>query len=201
MLPTNFQAKKITTKLSWDDLVLLPDTFVKIHEVEKWINKSDSQKKKLGIQRKLKRGYSTLFYGPSGSGKTLTATILGKVTHRDVYKFDLSMMVSKYIGETEKNLSHLFDRAENKDWILFFDEADALFGKRTEGRDAHDRYVNEEVSYLLQRIEEYNGLVILATNFRENIDEAIIRRLNTIIYFPKPNSRAVKDAIEKPFQR
>src|SRR5690606_23438518 len=99
---------------------------------------------------------------------------------------DLSMVVSKFIGETEKNLSNLFAKAENKGWILFFDEADALFGKRTNVRDAHDKYANQEVSYLLQRVEQYNGLVILATNFKTNIDEAFSRRFQSIIYFPMP---------------
>jgi len=98
------------------------------------------------------------------------------------------MVVSKFIGETEKNLANLFDRAENKDWILFFDEADALFGKRTGIRDAHDKYANQEVSYLLQRVETYNGLVILASNFKSNIDEAFVRRFQSIIHFPMPKA-------------
>jgi SpoVK/Ycf46/Vps4 family AAA+-type ATPase len=98
------------------------------------------------------------------------------------------MVVSKFIGETEKNLSQLFDRAKNKDWILFFDEADALFGKRTNVRDAHDKYANQEVAYLLQRIENHNGLIILASNFKINIDEAFIRRFQSVIYFPLPSA-------------
>lgn len=140
------------------------------------------------IGRKLKPGYRALFYGPPGTGKTVTATLLGKYTGKDVFRIDLSMVVSKYIGETEKNLANLFDKAENKDWILFFDEADAIFGKRTGVRDAHDKYANQEVSYLLQRIEAYNGLVILASNFRNNIDAAFIRRFNSIVYFPLPKA-------------
>jgi SpoVK/Ycf46/Vps4 family AAA+-type ATPase len=138
------------------------------------------------MKKKIKPGYRALFYGPPGTGKTLTATLLGKYTDKDVFRIDLSRVVSKYIGETEKNLSRLFDKAENKNWILFFDEADALFGKRTDIRDAHDKYANQEVSYLLQRIEGYNGLVILATNQRSNIDDAFIRRFQTIINFPMP---------------
>ena len=126
--------------------------------------------------------------GPPGTGKTLTAALLGKLTGRDVYRIDLSMIISKFIGETEKNLAQLFDRAENKDWILFFDEADALFGKRTGVRDAHDRYANQEVSYLLQRVETFGGLVILASNFKANIDEAFIRRFQSIIHFPLPRA-------------
>jgi len=140
------------------------------------------------LGHKLKPGYRALFHGPPGTGKTLTATLLGKHTDLDVYKVDLSTVVSKYIGETEKNLAHLFDRAENKNWILFFDEADALFGKRTQVQNAHDRYANQEVSYLLQRIESYNGLVILASNFKSNIDEAFLRRFQAMIHFPLPGT-------------
>ena len=127
-----------------------------------------------------------LFHGPPGTGKTLTAGLLGKIAQKDVYRIDLSMVISKYIGETEKNLARLFDKAERKDWILFFDEADSLFGKRGQVKDAHDKYANQEVSYLLQRVEAYNGLVILASNFKNNIDEAFLRRFQSIIYFPLP---------------
>jgi SpoVK/Ycf46/Vps4 family AAA+-type ATPase len=138
------------------------------------------------MSKKLKPGYRALFYGPPGTGKTITAALLGKYFNREVYKIDLSLMVSKYIGETEKNLAKLFDRANNKDWILFFDEADALFGKRSQVKDAHDRYANQEISYLLQRVEVYNGLVILASNLKENIDDAFMRRFQSKIYFPFP---------------
>jgi SpoVK/Ycf46/Vps4 family AAA+-type ATPase len=138
------------------------------------------------MRKRLKPGYRVLFHGPPGTGKTMTATLLGKYTGKEVYRVDLSMVVSKYIGETEKNLSNLFAKAENKDWILFFDEADALFGKRTNVKDAHDRYANQEVSYLLQRVEGYNGLVILASNFKSNIDEAFMRRFQSVIHFPMP---------------
>jgi len=140
------------------------------------------------MKRWIKPGYRALFHGPPGTGKTLTALIVGKKTGRDVFRIDLSMVVSKFIGETEKNLSQLFERAKNKDWILFFDEADALFGKRTNVRDAHDKYANQEVAYLLQRIESHNGLIILASNFKSNIDEAFIRRFQSVIYFPLPSA-------------
>ncbi len=120
--------------------------------------------------------------------KHLTASLLGKSTGREVFRVDLSSVVSKYIGETEKNLASLFQKAEHKDWILFFDEADALFGKRTGVRDAHDRYANQEISYLLQRVETYNGLVILASNFMDNIDEAFLRRFQMVIHFPQPRA-------------
>lgn len=125
--------------------------------------------------------------------------MLGNETGKDVYKIDLSMVVSKFIGETEKNLELLFARAEDKDWILFFDEADAIFGKRTSVRDAHDKYANQEVSYLLQRIEDFNGLVILATNMKTNIDEAFIRRFNDIVRFSIPAEDERKEIWEKSF--
>jgi SpoVK/Ycf46/Vps4 family AAA+-type ATPase len=139
-----------------------------------------------GLKKRLRAGYRSLFYGPPGTGKSLTACMLGKHTGRDVYRIDLSLVTSKYIGETEKNLARIFDQAKNKNWILFFDEADALFGKRTEISDAHDRYANQEVSYLLQRIEDHDGVVILASNMTENLDDAFTRRFESIIHFPMP---------------
>ena len=141
-----------------------------------------------GMKGKISNGYRALFFGPSGTGKTLSASLLGKLTGRDVYVVDLSMVVSKYIGETEKNLSKVFDTAEDKDWILFFDGADALFGKRTSVKDAHDRYANQEIAFLLQRVETYNGLVILSTNLKSNIDDAFARRFQSVIRFQMPNA-------------
>jgi hypothetical protein len=181
-----FPAEYIHTEMEWGDLVLHPNTLRQIHEIEHWINHNDTVMHEWGMHRKLKPGYRALFYGPPGTGKTLTASLLGKYTSKDVFRIDLSRVISKYIGETEKNLSKLFDKAENKDWILFFDEADALFGKRTDIRDAHDKYANQEVAYLLQRVEGYNGLVILATNQRANVDDAFSRRFQSIIHFPMP---------------
>ena len=182
----NFPAQRITTSLLWEDLVLSVATKKQIKDLENWIQHGDTVLYDWGLKGRVKPGYRVLFYGPPGTGKTLAATLLGKFTGKDVYKIDLSMVVSKFIGETEKNLASLFAQAENKDWILFFDEADALFGKRTNVRDAHDKYANQEVSYLLQRVEDYNGLVILASNFKNNIDEAFLRRFQSIIYFPLP---------------
>jgi len=181
-----FPAQRIETELEWDDLVLHPDTLEQIKELEVWVKHGNTLMDDWGMRRKLKPGYRALFHGPPGTGKTLTASLLGKYTGKEVYRIDLSMVVSKYIGETEKNLSNLFAKAENKGWILFFDEADALFGKRTNVRDAHDKYANQEVSYLLQRVELYDGLVMLATNFKSNIDEAFSRRFQSIVYFPAP---------------
>ena len=186
-LGPDFPAQRIEVKLDWEDLVLDQQTRVDLDEIGSWIEHGDQLLGEWGMSKYLKPGYRALFYGPSGTGKTLAASLLGKQTNRDVYRIDLSMIVSKFIGETEKNLSRIFDQAEDKDWILFFDEADALFGKRTSVKDAHDRYANQEVSYLLQRVEGFNGLVILASNFRNNIDEAFLRRFQSVIYFPKPS--------------
>ncbi|WEN13761.1 ATP-binding protein [Rhodanobacter sp. AS-Z3] len=183
---TDFPAEHIETPMDWDDLVLNPMTRGQIREIEHWIKHNDTLMSEWGMRKRVKPGYRALFYGPPGTGKTLSAMLLGKHTGKEVFRVDLSRVVSKYIGETEKNLSRLFDKAENKNWILFFDEADALFSKRTEVRDAHDKYANQEVAYLLQRIEGYNGLVILASNQRANIDDAFVRRLQAIIPFPVP---------------
>lgn len=187
-LSTNFPAEHLQSEMTWEDLVLPDQVWQQVKELQTWLNHKDTLFSEWDLGRKIKPGYRALFYGPPGTGKTVTATLLAKYTGKEVFRIDLSMVVSKYIGETEKNLSMLFDKAENKDWILFFDEADAIFGKRTGVRDAHDKYANQEVSYLLQRIESYNGLVILASNFRNNIDTAFIRRLNAIIYFPAPKA-------------
>ncbi len=195
----DFPAEHIETKMTWDDLVLHPNTLRQIHEIENWITHNDTLLNEWGMARKVKPGFRALFYGPPGTGKTLTATLLGRQTGKEVFRIDLSRVVSKYIGETEKNLSRLFDKAEHKNWILFFDEADSLFGKRTDIRDAHDKYANQEVAYLLQRIENYNGLVILATNQRSNIDDAFIRRFQTIIHFPIPRAEERRLIWEKTF--
>lgn len=182
-----FPAKFIQTKLGWDDLVLNEEVKQQIRELEGWLQYQHVLMNDWNMKNRLTKGYRVLFHGPPGTGKTLTATLLGKYTNREVYRIDLSMVVSKYIGETEKNLENLFAKAEAKQWILFFDEADALFGKRTNVRDAHDKYANQEVSYLLQRVEDFDGLVILATNMKNNIDDAFIRRFNAIVKFSMPD--------------
>jgi len=184
----DFPAQKIETSRSWDDLVLAPELEEKIGELKTWMLHNETLMDKWGMREKVKPGYRVLFYGPSGTGKTLTATLLGKYTGREVFRVDLSTIVSKYIGETEKNLEKLFTKASNRDWILFFDEADALFGKRTEVSDSHDRYANQEVSYLLQRVETFDGMVILSSNYKTNIDDAFLRRFNAILKFTFPDA-------------
>lgn len=182
-----FPAKLITTPLEWEDMVLDYQTHEALEEINIWIEHQHTIMEDWGLKRILKAGYRALFYGPPGTGKTLAATLLGKKNNMDVYRVDLSMIVSKYIGETEKNLAKVFDLAENRNWILFFDEADALFGKRTSTNTSNDRHANQEVAYLLQRIEDFPGTVILATNLKSNIDEAFSRRFQSIIYFPIPS--------------
>ena len=182
----DFPAKRIVTSMDWNDVVLHPQTLQQVNDISVWLkfNHLVQQDKNLG--RKVKPGYRVLFYGPSGTGKTLTTALLGKQFGKDVYRIDLSQIVSKFIGETEKNLETVFKKAETKDWILFFDEADALFGKRTNVSSAHDKYANQEVSYLLQRVEDYAGLLILASNFKSNLDDAFLRRFHSLVHFPMP---------------
>ncbi|HEY6977189.1 MAG TPA: ATP-binding protein [Chitinophagaceae bacterium] len=184
----DFPARHITTTMFWDDAVLHPQTLQQVNDIRIWLQHHHLLLEDENLKRKVKPGYRVLFYGPSGTGKTLTATLLGKQFNKDVYRVDLSQIVSKYIGETEKNLESVFRKAESKNWILFFDEADALFGKRTNVQSSHDKYANQEVSYLLQRVEEYPGLLILASNFKNNLDEAFIRRFHALVHFPMPNT-------------
>lgn len=183
----DFPAKRVTTSLEWEDVVLDAGVAAEVEEVNAWIGGQKRVMQEWGLERFLKAGYRSLFYGPPGTGKTLTASLIGKRNGMDVYRADLSMIVSKYIGETEKNLARIFDLAENRNWILFFDEADALFGKRTSTDSSNDRHANQEVAYLLQRIEDFPGTVILATNLRSNIDEAFARRFQSVVYFPVPD--------------
>lgn len=184
----DFPAKKITTTMEWSDVVLAPQTQQQIEDLSVWLQYNTQATADTNLGRKIKPGYRVLFYGPSGTGKTLTTSLLGKQFNKDVYRIDLSQIVSKFIGETEKNLETVFRKAETKDWILFFDEADALFGKRTNVGSAHDKYANQEVSYLLQRVEDYPGLLILASNFKNNLDDAFLRRFHALVHFPMPGA-------------
>lgn len=185
-----FPAKKITTQLGWSDLVVERSVREDVDQIIAWIKHGDYLMQDMQLSQKVKPGYRSLFYGPPGTGKTLTACLLAKETGCDVYRVDLSAMVSKYIGETEKNLARVFDYAERQNWILFFDEADALFGKRTQTSSSNDRFANQEVSYLLQRVEDFEGVVILASNLKSNIDEAFSRRFQSIVYFGMPNAKS-----------
>ncbi len=187
-----FPAQQITTKLSWEDLVLEARIQDQLTEVLEWLRHKELILNDWQLDKTLKLGYRVLFYGAPGTGKTLAATLLGKAIDQPVFRVDLSQIVSKYIGETEKNLGRLFDMAASKQWILFFDEADALFSNRTQTNSSNDRHANQEVAYLLQRIENFDGLVILATNLQTNIDEAFLRRFQSTISFPKPRYKERK---------
>jgi len=182
-----FPAKLINSSLTWDDLVLAPEVLDDIRQLSAWLTHGRTLMQDWGLARSLKPGYRTLFYGPPGTGKTLTATLIGQQAQLDVYRIDLSMVVSKYIGETEKNLARVFDQAETRNWVLFFDEADALFGKRSAASNANDHHANQEIAYLLQRVEDFPGVVILASNLRGNLDEAFSRRFQSMVYFPMPD--------------
>lgn len=182
-------ALKIEPRHRWDDLVLPDNQLAQLREICNQVKHDCRVFGDWGFGRKQSRGrgLSVLFSGPSGTGKTMGAEVIAHELQLELYRIDLSRVVSKYIGETEKNLSTVFQEAESCNAVLFFDEADALFGKRTEVSDAHDRYANVETSYLLQRMEEYEGVVILATNLRDNMDEAFTRRLRFIVEFPFPD--------------
>ncbi len=188
-LTEEFPAHEISTELSWEDLILPTETLQHIHGIQTWLQHNETLMNELGMKKKLKPGYRVLFYGPPGTGKTLAASLLGKHIGRPVFRIDLSVLVSKYIGETEKHLANLFNRAKDKNWILFFDEADSVFGKRTNVRDSHDKYANQEVSYLLQKIETYSGMVILASNYKDNMDEAFMRRFQSVVRFELPKAK------------
>ncbi|MGN6638400.1 MAG: ATP-binding protein [Mucilaginibacter sp.] len=184
---SDFPAKLLETKMEWDDAVLNPNTRQQLDVIASWLQYNNELMQDANLSRKIKPGYRALFYGPPGTGKTLTASLIGKQFNKDVYRIDLSQIVSKYIGETEKNLEKVFNKADNHDWILFFDEADSLFGKRTNVQSSNDKYANQEVSYLLQRVEDFPGLIILASNLKNNIDPAFVRRFQQIIHFPSPD--------------
>ena len=181
-------ARRIDPKHGWDDLVLPDETAAQLQELCQRVVHRERVLGAWGFDRKLTtgRGVSALFAGPSGTGKTMAAEVIARELGMALYAIDLAGVVSKYIGETEKNLDRIFTAAERANVVLFFDEADALFGKRSQVRDSHDRYANLEVSYLLQKIEAYDGFAILATNLRQNLDEAFARRMAFTVHFPVP---------------
>jgi hypothetical protein len=182
-------ARRITPRHGWDEIVLPADQLAQLREICFQAEYRHVVYDAWGFDRKLSvgKGLNVLFYGPPGTGKTMSAEVIARDLRLDLYRIDLSQIISKYIGETEKNLDQIFTAAEDSNAILFFDEADALFGKRSEVRDSHDRYANIEISYLLQKMEEYQGVSILATNLRQNLDEAFVRRLQAIVEFPFPD--------------
>lgn len=178
--------RRIKPTRGWDDIVLSPDRLAALHGIVDRYRLANRIYDEWGFSASPSRGLVALFSGPSGTGKTLASEIIAGALGLDVFKLDLSSVVSKYIGETEKNLEQIFDAASAANMVLFFDEADSLFGKRSEVKDARDRYANIEVSYLLQRLESYDGLVVMATNFEKNVDEAFLRRIHARVAFALP---------------
>jgi AAA+ superfamily predicted ATPase len=181
-------ARKVKPRYIWADIVLPKDQFEQLGEICNYVKYHQFVYGEWGFEHKLSlgKGLNVLFAGPSGTGKTMAAEIMASELGLDLYKIDLATVVSKYIGETEKNLDRIFKEAQDSNSILFFDEADAIFGKRSEVRDSHDRYANIEIAYLLQKMEEYQGIVILATNLHKNLDEAFARRMHFSVEFPFP---------------
>jgi len=194
-------AERINPKATWDDIVLPSAESDLLRQIAEQVAQRTTVYEKWGFGEKMSRGLgiSALFSGDSGTGKTMAAEVIANDLRLNLYRIDLSAVVSKYIGETEKNLRRMFDAAENGGAILFFDEADALFGKRSEVKDSHDRYANIEINYLLQRMEAYRGLAILATNMKSALDTAFLRRLRFIVRFPFPGAAERKAIWQKVF--
>jgi AAA+ superfamily predicted ATPase len=194
-------AQRIVSDLHWDDLVLPTEHKQTLRLIAAQLRKRSTVYEQWGFADKSRRGLgiSALFYGPSGTGKTMAAEVLANELQLDLYHIDLSRIVSKYVGETESNLRRVFDAAEENGAILLFDEADSLFGTRSQVKDSHDRYANIEVSYLLQRMEAYRGLAVLTTNMRSALDPAFLRRIRFAVQFPFPDERQRADIWRKVF--
>jgi hypothetical protein len=196
-------AQRMVPRAEWEDLVIAADQLETLREIAMHVRERTHVYENWGFARKSSRGLgvSALFEGASGTGKTMAAEVLANQLRLDLYRIDLSQVVSKYIGETEKNLRRVFDAAEAGGAILLFDEADALFGKRTEVKDSHDRYANIEVSYLLARMESYRGLAILTTNAKDAIDGAFTRRIRFVVRFAFPDASERAEIWRRAFPR
>lgn len=181
-----FPARPVTTALEWRDLILAPEVMAQLETIAAWVKHRRELLVDWRLQHRIAPGYRALLHGPPGTGKSLSARLLGKATGLPVYQVDLASVLSKYIGETEKNLACVFDEAQAHDWILFFDEGEALFSQRSQGHTVNDRHANQEVAYLLQRIEQHPGVILLATNLETNLDRAFLRRFQSVIHFPLP---------------
>lgn len=194
-------AQRLEAKARWEHLVLPKEPLALLRQITDQVDQRSKVYNDWGFLATMNRGLglSVLFAGESGTGKTMAAEVIANALGVNLYRIDLSAVVSKYIGETEKNLRRLFDAAEDGGALLFFDEADALFGKRSEVKDSHDRYANIEINYLLQRIEAYRGLAILATNMKSSLDQAFMRRLRFIVNFPFPDAPQRGDMWRKVF--
>ena len=194
-------ATRIVAKAEWEQLVLPLEQKALLRQITDQVAQRNRVYDAWGFREQMNRGLgiNALFAGESGTGKTMAAEVIANELQLDLFRIDLSAVVNKYIGETEKNLRKLFDAAEDSGAILFFDEADALFGKRSEVKDSHDRYANIEINYLLQRMESYRGLAILATNMKSALDKAFMRRLRFIVDFPIPGIEERKEIWRKVF--
>ncbi|NIJ20914.1 DNA polymerase III delta prime subunit [Sphingomonas naasensis] len=186
----HFPAQLLQTPYVLDDLVVGRSVREELDALLAWVRNERLLMDDWGLRKHVKPGYRALFHGPPGTGKTMTAAVIGKALDLPVYRVDLSRVVSKWVGETEKNLGSLFDQTAEGDILLFFDEADALFGRRGDTQSANDRHANQQIAYLLQRIEDCPGVVILASNLKGNIDAAFARRFQAMIYFPMPDATA-----------
>jgi AAA+ superfamily predicted ATPase len=195
--------QKIVPRFQWSDIVLPADTEAHLQEICRWVKHRAQVYESWGFAGKLAvgKGVTVLFSGGSGTGKTMSAEIIASDLQLDLFRVDLSRIVSKYIGETEKNLSRIFEQSAISNCVLFFDEADALFGKRTEVKDAHDRYANIEVNYLLSEMDRYEGIIIVSTNIKGNLDAAFIRRFSHVVEYPVPNERLRETIWRKAFPR
>lgn len=187
-LTPDFPAQLLKTNKTFNDLILKETTRQQLEDILLFAQHRKALFESDELVPKFTNGFIGLFWGPPGTGKSLTTSVIGNELGIEVYRVDLSRVVSKYIGETEKNLEKIFQRFDNKNCILFFDEADALFGKRSAVKEAKDRYANQEISYLLQRVETFGGLVILASNLKENMDDAFKRRVLSFVFFPRPDA-------------
>lgn len=194
-------AQRMNAKADWKQLHLPQEQVTLLHQITDHVKQRDRIIEGFGMPDRMKRGVgiSALFAGKSGSGKTMAAQVIANDLKHDLYRIDLSAVLGKYIGETEKNLDRLFDAADDSNPVLLFDEADALFEKRSEVKDATDRYANMPITYLLQRIESYQGLVILSTNSKESLDKAILRRIRFIVDFPAAERDTRKKVWKKDF--
>lgn len=194
-------AQRMESTATWEDLVLPQREKQILQDIASHLRHRTQVYQDWGFAKKGGRGLgiSALFHGQSGTGKTLAAEVLAREFRLDLYRIDLSATVSKYIGETEKNLRRIFDAAETGGAVLLFDEADAIFGKRTEVKDSHDRHANVEVAYLLQRMEAYQGLAILTTNLKDSLDQAFTRRIRFMVQFPFPDSQARAEIWQRAF--
>ncbi|MCU0429550.1 MAG: ATP-binding protein [Cytophagaceae bacterium] len=196
-----FPAELVDSKHEWDDLVVNYSTRKQLEDLKLALRHHNALLQQSDIGRSFRENHIALFYGDPGTGKTMAAGLLGKTLGVPVYKIDLSRVVSKWVGETSKNLRYLFDTAEQKNWILFFDEADALFGSRSNQGGSNEQYHNQDIAYLLQRIDTFRGFAILSTNLRSNMDKAFARRIDDKIYFPSPDAELRQELWSKVLQR